>query len=171
MEPVAPATSSAAPANPVTQASCAPLPLSMEPVAPATSSAAPATPVTQADASPDVMQAVEERDEYWRSRIAGELQVHRVHLEAQFQQKLLHERTLFQDELNAATQKAETLEFQHRALVDELNELRRANGELHSELEAGKLMVSQLANLLTAKASQVCQYCRRSGTLAPLPNR
>eukprot|EP00747_Dinoflagellata_sp_TGD_P182200 gnl/TRDRNA2_/TRDRNA2_36331_c1_seq1.p1 gnl/TRDRNA2_/TRDRNA2_36331_c1~~gnl/TRDRNA2_/TRDRNA2_36331_c1_seq1.p1 ORF type:complete len:182 (+),score=37.83 gnl/TRDRNA2_/TRDRNA2_36331_c1_seq1:77-547(+) len=121
-----------------------------------------------ADGLPDIDAVIEQRDAYWRSRIEGELQVNRVHIEASFKKKLAAERSALQDQLNDKTSQCEEMEERVRILEEENRQLRAQNGELNSELEAGKAMIAQFSKLMADKASQVCQYCRRSGTLKPI---
>lgn len=114
---------------------------------------------------------IEQRDIYWRGRVDGEMRVAKARIDAHWHKELMHERLRLQEELNEQITRREALETKQHFLEKELTVVRGENSELRSELQAGKLMIAQFSKLMADKASQICQYCRRSGTLKPLPMR
>ena len=68
--------------------------------------------------------------------------------------------------LTAQERHAEAREQRTQELEAEVKQLNKENAYLSSELLAGKAMIQQFSKLMKDKADMVCQYCRRSGTLA-----
>mmetsp|Transcript_63996 Transcript_63996/g.101509 ORF Transcript_63996/g.101509 Transcript_63996/m.101509 type:complete len:207 (-) Transcript_63996:93-713(-) len=121
--------------------------------------------------SQEVLEAIDKRDAYWRSRIDGELKVQQQKFDMKLQQAVLRERNMLQEELNEEIARREQLEGIKRKQEKEIQELKQANGSLNSELMVGKAMIAQMSKLVADKANAVCQYCRRSGTLAPVSTK
>mmetsp|Transcript_13942 Transcript_13942/g.36020 ORF Transcript_13942/g.36020 Transcript_13942/m.36020 type:complete len:184 (+) Transcript_13942:101-652(+) len=121
----------------------------------------------EVDGAIDIAAALDRCDAYWQQHFKAELLLAKTKLEMQYHQELMRQRSLMQHELNLETSRREAAEWREEALLRELAHLRRENTELTGEAEVGKLMVGQFSKLMADKASQVCQYCRRSGTLRP----
>ncbi|CEL91682.1 unnamed protein product [Vitrella brassicaformis CCMP3155] len=62
------------------------------------------------------------------------------------------------------------LKAEFHELQERIAKLEKINKFQATEIESGKAMIEQFSSLMRAKADQVCQYCRRSGTLPPMPN-
>lgn len=83
-------------------------------------------------------------------------------------QKIIHEQRATIDRLTN-----ECLQFK-RKVDDQENTitcLKKQVTSLIKDLDAGKRIIRQFSDLMKDKTDNICQYCRRSGTLPPLPTR
>eukprot|EP00397_Hematodinium_sp_SG-2012_P034527 GEMP01037040.1.p1 GENE.GEMP01037040.1~~GEMP01037040.1.p1 ORF type:complete len:178 (+),score=36.05 GEMP01037040.1:101-634(+) len=121
----------------------------------------------------ETLLALNERDEYWQGRIRAELEVTKAKIEQNVRSSLHRQQSLYNDdtrkevaELNKRCDKAESTVEQ---MTERISELEREKDALASELVAGKAIIEQFSKLMADKANGICQYCRRSGTLRPIP--
>lgn len=122
-----------------------------------------------------IKEAVEERDLYWREQIreADGAQRRRAADEARemLRKRLCELQKIEKVKQDQLVDAKEALEKTVTQYEEEITRLKAQTVELRTEVEAGKHIIHQFSQLMKDKASSVCQYCRRSGTLPPIPSR
>lgn len=99
-----------------------------------------------------------------RRRVMGEAQEYIRQKIVEYQNASKTRMDEFLDEKENLKNALAEKEDQIKSLNDEIDKLKK-------EVESGKSIIQQFSELVKDKTSSVCRYCRRSGTLPPIPLR